>query len=368
MTTRSWQGLALFALVLFLIYGTRAVLLPFIAGFAVAYLLDPLADRLVAWRLPRWLATVVVLAAFFMGATGVLFALAPILQAQVLGVVENIPRYLAALRPVIDNFITEMGENLGADFQTDAREVVASIAGKSIGQLGDALTGLFAQGVALFNLLTLLIITPVVSFFLLRDWDLIVAEIDSLLPAEQADTIRSLAGKIDNALAGFVRGQTTVAVIMAVLYAAGWSFVGLDYALILGLLAGILAYVPFVGALFAALIAMLVGFGQFGLDGGQLGQVFAVFVVVQIIEGAVLTPRLIGGHVGLHPVWVLFAIFAGGELMGFVGVLIALPVAAAVGVLVRYGIEQYRSSDLHGGSKAKTAASTDPESKVKTGK
>lgn len=345
-----WQiWLGIFLLLAF-IYATRGVLLPFVAGLAIAYLLDPLADRLEAWKFPRWLAATVILFLFFVVAAGSVLAMLPIFQKQLYALIENLPGYLEGVRPLVDNLLVSLNESFHVEIAADAESLMASIAAKGLDRMGSILSGLMSRGAALFNLLTLLLISPVVAFFLLRDWDLIIAKIDSWLPSEQAEVIRMLTRRIDAALAGFVRGQTMVALIMAVLYAIGWSWAGLDYALILGLLAGILAYVPFVGALVAMLIAMVVGLGQFGPDSGALLPVFGVFVVVQVIEGAFLTPRLIGSHVGLHPVWVLFAIFAGGEIMGFVGILIALPAAAAAGVMVRYVIERYLESSLKKGT------------------
>lgn len=332
------------------IYATKAILLPFVFGFAVAYLLDPLADKLEAMRFPRWLATVVVLATFFLGIIGILIALAPLLGEQISGLLENIPRYIGAIRPLLDEWLSKAGQSFGLEIQTDTKSLVAAAADRSFAQLGQLFANFVSGGVAFLNLLMLLLISPVVAFFLLRDWDLIVAKIDSWIPRDNVEIVRLITRRIDRALAGFVRGQTVVALIMMVLYGVGWSMVGLRYALILGLLAGVLAYVPFVGALFAVFLAMLLAFGQFGADWVALGQVFGVFVVVQIIEGGFLTPRMIGSRVGLHPVWVLFAIFAGGQIMGFVGILIALPAAAAIGVLVRFAVERYLESDLHKGS------------------
>jgi predicted PurR-regulated permease PerM len=341
-----WLGIVI---LLAFIYATRGILLPFVAGLAIAYLLDPLADRLEEWKFPRWLATAVILFLFFVGASGVVLAMLPIVQIQLFALAEHLPGYLEGLRPLVDSFLARINESFNVEIAADAESLLASIAAKGLDRMGGILAGLMSRGAALFNLLTLLLISPVVAFFLLRDWDLIVAKVDHWLPADQGKDIRMLAGRVDKALAGFVRGQTIVALTMAVLYAVGWSLVGLNYGLILGLLAGILAYVPFVGALVAMMIAMIVGLGQFGAESGPLLQVFGVFVVVQIIEGAFLTPRLIGSNVGLHPVWVLFAIFAGGEMMGFVGVLIALPVAAAAGVMVRYVVDRYLDSSLKKG-------------------
>lgn len=342
-----WQVWVFIVTTLVLTYVTRAVLLPFVAGLAVAYLLDPIADRLEELRFPRWLASATILALFFTFVIGIIVAVVPVMQHQILSLMENFPRYLANVVPIIDNMLQEFKGVFGT--LSDSESLIAAAVEQGANQTGTIITGFLSKSFALFSLLGLLIISPVVAFFLLRDWDLIVERVNHWLPKEEGPTIRRLAGEIDSALAGFVRGQTLASLTMAVLYAIGWSLAGLEYALVLGLLAGILAYVPFVGALFAAFIAMLVAMGQFGLEFMPLMQVFMVFVVVQIIEAAFLTPHLVGSRVGLHPVWVLFAIFAGGEVMGFVGVLIALPMAAAIGVLARYAIETYLGSDLHKG-------------------
>lgn len=342
-----WLGIILLGL---FIYGTRGILLPFVAGFAFAYLLDPVTDRIERLGVARWAATALVLAVFFLGIAAIVVALIPMVQAQFLGIIESLPRYIAALRPLIDETIQRLADSLSLEAPGGSEGVTTRLIETAFDNAGRWIGNIFTQTFALFNLLSLLIISPVVAFFMLRDWDLIIAKIDSWLPSDHAATIRSLARQIDDALAGFVRGQTVVVVIMGTLYAIGWSLAGLNYSLILGILAGVLAYVPFVGALFAALIAMLVGFGQFGADFGALAAIFGVFVVVQLLEGTVFTPRLIGSHVGLHPVWVLFAIFAGGQLLGFVGVLISLPVAAATGVLVRFVVDRYLDSDLHLGN------------------
>ena len=346
-----WQLWVFFIATLALTYLTRAILLPFVAGLAVAYLLDPLADRFEGLKFPRWLASASVLVIFFMLVTAIVFAIVPLLQHQIAGFMKNFPRYVDNVIPLLDGFLNEFNNAFGK--MSDSESLIAVAAEQGASKAAAIVTGFLSKSAAIFSILSLLIISPVVAFFLLRDWDLIVHRIDGWLPKKEAGTVRRLASQIDAALSGFVRGQTLVSLTMAVLYGVGWSLVGLEYALVLGLLAGIMAYVPFVGALFAAFIAMLVAIGQFGLVFVPLFQVFMVFVVVQLVEAVFLTPRLIGTRVGLHPVWVLFAIFAGGEVMGFVGILIALPMAAAIGVLVRYAIETYLESELHKGEAKK---------------
>jgi len=344
-----WQIWTLIVVTALLIYATKAILLPFVVGLALAYLLDPLADRLEAWKFPRWAAAGAILLMFYVAATGLMIGVLPVLQAQFAGIIENFPTYVMTLRPILEDLLSAVTDAVGGQANVD--ELIAAAADDGISKLGGIITGFLAQSLALFNVLSIMIITPVVAFFLLRDWDIIVETANQLLPAEEAPLVRTLATRIDAALAGFVRGQTVAVLIMAVIYASGWSVVGLNYALVLGIIAGILAYVPFVGSLLAMVIAMLVGLGQFGMDVWPLAQVFGVYLFVQLIEAAVLTPHVVGRHVGLHPIWVLFAIFAGGEVMGFVGVLLAVPMAAAIGVLVRYAIETYMLSELHRGVK-----------------
>ena len=331
-----------------LIYMTRGVLLPFLSGLAIAYFLDPVADKLEAHKVPRGAAAALVIVLFFTLLVGVMLAFWPILQSQVAIAAKSLPETMARLRPWLDELLTNLDVNYGIGNGGDTNSLLAGFADQAMGKLNQALGSAVQGGLAVFNILTLILISPVVAFYLLRDWDNIVARISSWLPTHIAPTVRIQAAEVDKVLAGFVRGQLIVSLTMGILYAAGWSLIGLDLALVLGMLAAVLAFIPFVGALFVAVVAVALAIGQFGFDGTQIGLVMLVFVIVQVIEGAFLTPRLIGERVGLHPVWVLFAVFAGGEVMGFVGVLIAVPAAAAIAVLVRFVIGKYLTHyDLH---------------------
>ena len=338
-----WWIAGLFLLCWF-IFAVRGILLPFVVGLAIAYLLDPVADYLERWRVPRWLATTLVLVLFFGLAAALLFAMTPILRDQINGFARALPGYVDQLRPFVMQLIDQAGG------QARAQELVER-SGSQIAQWGAQQVGvLLASGLALFNLLTLVLISPVVAFYLLRDWDKLIARVDSWLPRHYEPTIRMLLGQADGALSGFVRGQFLVCLCLAALYAIGWSLLGLNYSLILGLIAGMLAFVPFAGPFFGAGLAVLVAIGQFGGDYMQIGLVYGVFIVVQVIEGSVLTPNLIGERVGLHPAWVLFAVFAGGEMMGVVGIFLAVPVAAVVAVVARWAVDRYLDSPLYGTS------------------
>lgn len=337
-----WIYLGAAGLVVLLLYATKAVLLPFLAGLAVAYLLDPATDKLEAWKWPRGLAATVVLAVFFLTVLGVFLAVWPILEGQLVGLAASLPSALAEFRPWLNAKLEAISGQLGAAVPSDVESLLAQFSGEILAQVRQGLANLLASGKALANLLSLILITPVVAFYLLRDWDKLVARINSLLPHGQANTVRALAGKIDEVLAGFVRGQLLISLAMAVLYAAGWSLAGLENGLLLGLVAGAMAILPFIGALFGMIMALALGIAQWGFDPLHLGAVFAVYLIVQTLESAVLTPRFVGERVQLHPVWVLFAVFAGGEILGFVGVLVAVPVAAAAAVLVRHAVERYQ--------------------------
>ena len=344
-----WFALGVLLFLAFFV-SISGILLPFVVGLAVAYLLDPVADRMESLNIPRWLATSIAIVVFFGLMIGVFIAIAPMLRDQVVGFIEALPVYIAKVRPLVMGLIHEAG---GTE---RAQSLVDQSSGKLMEWIAAHMGQVLASGIALFNVFTLILISPVVAFYLLRDWDNIVAHMKTLLPRQHLATIEALLSDMDYALSGFVRGQFLVCMALAVLYAFGWSLLGLNYALVLGLIAGLLAFVPLAGPFFASALAVLVALGQFGTDWVKVGLVYVVFVIVQGIEGSVLTPNLIGNRVGLHPVWVIFSIFAGGELMGVLGIFLAVPVAAVVAVLSRWLIQQYLHSRLYDDGTAPDAA------------
>ncbi len=342
------------AIVIALLYLLRAMLLPFVAGLAVAYFLDPAVDKLEERKIPRTLATAIVTFIFFAILIFVVLLLFPVLQSQVLGFASHVPGYIERIREVIWPAIEEGLAALSVagvkiPDSSELREAAVGYAGNAAGWLAGVLRRFWSGGLALFNVIGLLFITPIAAFYILRDWDNMVARIDNLLPRRNAAIIREQAILVDQALAGFVRGQATVAMTLGVLYALGWSIAGLEFGLVLGLGTGVLAFIPYVGAALGFCIALLVALAQFGFDPIPLGMVIGTFAVAQTIDASFLTPKLVGGRVGLHPVWVIFALLAGGTLFGFVGVLIAVPTGAAIGVLVRFASSRYRDSEYYGG-------------------
>jgi len=340
-----WAGIA--AVFLGCLYLFQDVLLPFVVGMAVAYLLDPAADKLESWGCSRTLATSLITGVFFLLVIAVLVLVLPLIQEQLVDLLARLPDTVAAMRDWAEPLLERLRERLpGADIQALGGKA-GDIVGKALGWLGDLAGGLWRGGMAAFNLLTLFLITPLVAFYLLRDWDRVVARVDSWLPRAQADTIRAQAAKVDATLSGFVRGVFSVCVILAIFYAVGLSLIGLRSGAIIGIIAGLLSFVPFFGALVGAVLSVGMALIQFS-DWLPIVLTAAVFVVGQVAEGNFLTPKLVGDRVGLHPLWVIFALMAGGAVLGFVGVLLAVPAAAVVGVLVRFGIERYKASAYYG--------------------
>ena len=330
-----------------LLYFLRGVMLPFVLGMAIAFLFDPVADRLQRWGLSRVAATIVITAAFFLLLIMALLLLAPILAAQLQAFLAALPEYMARVQQLLDlpalqrlRQMLEAPANGGQPEQFPA--MLRDVASWAAGLAGSALSG----GLAFFNILTLLFLTPFVSFYFLLDWDRLVASIDALLPRKHAAAIRRMMGEINEMLAGFVRGQISVCFLLAIFYATGLSAAGLKFGLIAGIIAGGLSFVPFLGAITGLAISLGLAVAQYWPQFTPIGIVIAIFVAGQTLEGNFLTPRLVGKRVRLHPLWIIFALLAFGSLLGFTGMLLALPMAAAVGVLVRHGLQAYRQSQL----------------------
>jgi predicted PurR-regulated permease PerM len=339
---RFWLiGLALF---LFAIYLLRGILLPFVAGMGIAYLLDPICDWLERRGSSRALATCLITACacLVLAVVGVL--LAPLLQQQVITLLQRSPTYVEALRSRVDPLVTVVQANFKVDL-SQLRDQMGAQAGNILGWVATALADLLSSGLALANILSLVFITPVVAFYLLRDWDRLMRLIDSWLPRRHAETIREQLRMIDHNLSGFVHGQALVCVVLAVYYAVGLSLFRLDFGLALGLFIGAIAFVPFVGSSVGFASSIGLAFIQYS-DWWPILGVAGLFVVGQTLEGYVLTPKLVGDRVGLHPVWVIFALLAGGALFGFLGVLLAMPAAAVIGVLTRFALGRYLASPL----------------------
>lgn len=341
-----WWAIAL-VVFLGLLWLLRDMLLPFVAGIAVAYFLDPLTDRLERLKVSRTLATLIVLTVFVLVLVLLVLMLVPILQSQVLGLVERLPGYVETVRTRIGPLLDLAFDDGNAGLRDKAETAVAGAAKDLLGFFARFLSQALKNGVALFNLVSLLFLTPIVAFYLLRDWDRIIAQVDRWLPREHAGEVRLIARGVDEVLSGFVRGQGTICLILGLFYAVSLSLVGLDFGLLIGLFAGLISFVPFLGAFAGMVLSTLAALTQFWPDWPMIVLVAGIFAVGQVLEGNFLTPRILGERTGLHPVWVMFGLLAGGVLFGFVGVLIAVPTTAAIGVVTRYFLDSYLGSRLY---------------------
>ena len=329
-----------------LLHILSGVLLPFVAACGIAYFLDPFADWLEARKLSRGFATPVILLTFFFFSTVLLMLMFPLLQSQIIQLARSLPTMIENARTLAQPLFEDIIAGLPPVVLDNIRNAAAGFAGKAVSWGSSVLANLWSGGVAFFNMLSLVVITPVVAFYLLRDWDLIVAKVDSWLPLGSAPIIRARFSEIDNTLAAFIRGQASVCLVLSLIYAIGLSLVGLPSGLLIGLGAGLFSFIPYLGA--ATGLATGVGIAVFHFDSLMpIATVTGVFLFGQILESYVLTPRLVGDRVGLHPVWIIFALLAGGALFGFTGVLLAVPTAAVIGVLSRYGISRYLSSAFY---------------------
>ncbi|WP_102108769.1 AI-2E family transporter [Oceaniglobus roseus] len=333
------------AVLLLLLWWLGNVILPFLLGGGIAYMLDPLADRLERLGLGRAAATTVITVVALLLFVVLALLVIPTLVSQAAGLIESAPKIAANLQ----RFLTERFPDLVEEGST-VRRSLAGIGETIQSKGGELLNTVLASVSGLVNIVVLFVIVPVVAFYLLLDWDNMVAKVDALLPRDHAPTIRRLASEIDDTLAAFVRGQGTVCLILGVYYAGALMLAGLQFGLVVGAIAGFLTFIPYVGALVGGGLAIGLALFQFWGDWWWILLVWAIFQSGQFIEGNILTPKLVGDSVGLHPVWLLFALSAFGTVFGFVGLLVAVPLAAALGVIVRYGLQQYRHSTLYRGA------------------
>jgi predicted PurR-regulated permease PerM len=324
-----------------------AILLPFVMAAGLAYFLDPPTSRLSRTGVPRGLATLLMILGVV--AACLLFALLlyPLLVSQIGLLVARVPTYVTGFRVWAGDVVAHLQERLGAEYVDGRlRDLAAGQAGAMLGFLARALSGIVGSGFALFNVLSLAVVTPVVAFYLLRDWPRAMARIDSWLPRRYAGVLRAQAREVDRILAAWLRGQALCCVLLAAFYAVGLSLAGLDLGLIVGISAGLLSFIPYVGSITGGVASIGLAFAQFP-DWRGVVVVACVFVAGQVVEGYVIYPRFLGDRVELHAVWVIFALFAGAATFGFLGVLLAVPVAAALGVLARFWLRRYLASPLY---------------------
>jgi predicted PurR-regulated permease PerM len=333
-----------FLVFLLLLYVMGQVLLPFLVGGAIAYFMDPVADRLERLGLSRTAATAVISIVALLVVVLLVLSIIPTLVSQLSALINAAPDIFQKLQA----FLLDRFPDL-ADSTSTMRQTLADIGAAIQARGGELAAGLVNSALGVVSIVVFILVVPVVAFYLLLDWDNMVARIDNLLPRDHADTIRRLGREIDSVLAGFVRGQLSVCMLMGAFYSIGLMLAGLQFGLIVGAIAGTITFIPYVGALLGGALAIGLALFQFWGDWLSIGIVVGIFAAGQFIEGNILTPRLMGRSVGLHPVWLLLALSAFGSAFGFVGMLVAVPVAASIGVLTRFGVQQYENSLLYQG-------------------
>ena len=373
----SWAGLSLerqlmlwgIALLLLatILYFLSPVLAPFVAGTALGYLLDPVADRLQRLGMSRLSAALVLLVFFITFVVTALIILLPILSRQFAGLVTSMPGYLQTLGGLVvewqtrftadyfNDWLQTMGLGpewlqkigIGPASSFDTQKYIDDFTNQGATLIGDFVKSLVWRGYALINVITLIVITPVVAFYMMLDWDHMIHILDNLVPPRHRDDVRYLAGEINEALAGFVRGQSLVCVFLGVWYAVGLSAIGLNFGFLIGVIAGVLSFIPYVGSITAFVLSIIIAIVQDWPHISMPVEAIAIVSFGLIMDGYVLSPRLVGASVGLHPVWIMFALLAFGALFGFTGMIIAVPTAAALGAVMRFLAARYRQSGLY---------------------
>ena len=334
------------------------VILPFVLGGAIAYCLDPIADRLERAGLSRPASVATITLVTVLVFILLILLVIPTLIQQGAMLINTAPELFDRLRGgLLDRFPDLM------DSESTISQQLSAIGETIQSRGGELINGILNSALGLINIIVLMIVVPVVAFYMLLDWDNMTAKIDSLLPRDHVETVRMLARDMDRTLASFIRGQGTVCLVLGTYYAVALMLAGLNFGLIVGFIAGLITFIPYVGALVGGILAIGLALFQFwgsveivdgdmvtyGTDWIRIGIVAGIFALGQFMEGNILTPKLVGGSVGLHPVWLLFALSVFGSLFGFVGMLVAVPIAAMIGVLARWGIGQYRASLLYRG-------------------
>ncbi len=325
------------------------ILLPFVAGMALAYLLDPPARRLERYGISRAASALIILVLVIVALVLLVILVAPILGSQLGALIDNLPGYVRRLQALVADPSRPWLAKIFGEQQPAAGQAAGDLVAQGAKWLGAFVGSLWSGGKALVSLFSLLVIMPVVAFYLLCDWDRMIATVESWVPRQHRDTVTALAREIDAAIAAFVRGQAGVCLILGAFYAVGLTLTGLNFGFLIGFLSGLFSFIPYVGSIAGLVVAAAVAVAQFAPNWTPIVVVIAIFLVGQVLEGYVLAPKLVGSAVGLHPVWLMFALLAFGYLFGFVGLLVAVPLAAAVGVLVRFALRRYLESPIYTG-------------------
>ena len=343
--------LAALVVVVLVLWLLSEILLPFVMGLVIAFLLTPLTDRIERYGVNRLAAALLIITLVVMGFVVVILLVAPILGGQLSSFIDNIPGYVTKLQSLLSDPSRPWVQKLvGAGFNAD--KSIGDLVTQGAGWLTTFLKSLWSGGRALVSLFSLIVVTPVVAFYLIYDWHRMIGTVDSWVPLHQRAIVRRLARECDAAIAGFVRGQSAVCLILGSFYAVALTLSGLNFGLLIGLISGLITFIPYVGSMTGLILALGVAVAQFWPQWTSIVMVLGIFLVGQFVEGNVLAPKLVGKSVGLHPVWLIFALLAFGYLFGFVGLMVAVPLAATIGVLARFALRRYLESSLYTGEKS----------------
>lgn len=339
-------GIVIFLLCAFF-YSVSDILFPFVAGLLIAYLFDPVADRLQQNGVGRGVAAGIIIVAFFTILVVAGFFLGPVLIDQIKFLIESLPDYIEQIRDEFVPYIEEKFSEIDPNIVENAKEKTEANQGQFAEIMSEILAGILSSSFWLFNLISLIALTPFIAFYILRDWDKFIAKIDSLLPRDYAPTIRTQAKKVDDTIAGFLRGQLNVCIILGTFYSISLTIAGLNFGFAIGFLSGLLCFIPYIGTMLGIVIGIGVAFAQFDGDVEQIAIIAAIYAFAQVMEGNFLTPKIVGDKIGVHPAWLIFGMLAGGTILGVVGVLIAVPLTAIIGVLVKFALEEYETSEFY---------------------
>jgi predicted PurR-regulated permease PerM len=344
-----WAGFALATILL--LYVFRSILLPFVIGIALAYLLNPVVTWLTRIRISRTGATAIVLFLVLGLIVGFFLMFVPLVAEQVFGLISRLPGYVGDLRRLVQELAPQLNVWLGPARAAQLESSMTDLIGRGVELAGAITATVAASGWSVLNTIAVLFIAPVVAFYLLLDWEGMVKRVDELLPRQHQQEIRGVLHDIDRSMAGVIRGQGSVILVLVIYYSTALSLVGLNFGLAIGIIGGLLSFVPYVGFITGFVLSMAVAVVQFWPDRWVfVAIVLAIYVVGQFLEGNILYPKLVGQSININPVWLMFALFAFALLFGFVGLLLAVPLSAISGVLARYAIKKYQASQLYLGT------------------
>ncbi len=347
--TAFWALLALSVLGAIVLF--KNILLPFVIGAIIAYLLNPVVQMLGQKGLRRWVAALVILGAFFLFFALVIAVAAPLIFRELSDFIDHVPQYTSHIMTAVQSRLNVLEQKFGYNFVDKLQTSIEGDVGKTLQMsqkvMGSVAAGLMMGGSAIVGFVTTVLLIPIVAYFMMKDWPRIVGFVHNLIPKAHKSTINGLLDQIDRKISGFIRGQLSVCLILGTMYAIALSFAGLQYGALIGIGTGLLSIIPYVGSTIGLISSLGVAALQSGGDFTYVGIIAVIFFTGQFIEGNFIAPKLIGDSVGLHPLWIIFALMAGGSLIGLVGMLMAIPVAAIVSVLLGFAIQQYKNSSFY---------------------